>query len=322
MRVFGSPLVRVPRVARKGVTTMHACVWDGHLVYRAQDGAPPGLYLEDPVGVARTLMPDDSDHVHVMPLPAADSLLVHVVKSRSIPPVPSEVIQFREGDVVLRVPGNVAGVSADGAHAVVLDMKGRMLRAVDVRAARVRDVVPLQGGLEPMLAVPPCVSADGTRALIMDSTQEAGTGNLLEVDLGTGRITPLLKPQPPPSRVAATWMPDGSVLAVECSAHTGPRTRVVLLQDGRQHTVLEWLRLSPPVVPHVVDDHHVLLVLTAEGNLVDVHALDVRSGQVMVLTQNGRLTGRFTRLEDSVLMEGNAFVAEIPLAPRSRADVQ
>src|SRR5438128_1022333 len=113
MRMFGTTQVRVPMAARRGVTTMHACVMDGLLVYRAQDGATPGLYREDPVGDSQPLLMDDPRTMHMFPVPVGNALLIHAVKPGSLPPAPSEILYWRRGRVEARVPGSAVGVSED-----------------------------------------------------------------------------------------------------------------------------------------------------------------------------------------------------------------
>ncbi|MBI5494082.1 MAG: hypothetical protein HY904_03590 [Deltaproteobacteria bacterium] len=311
---------RGPRLGA-GVRVTGCGFWGSALVFRAEGGVHPGVYVEDEGGSPRPVWLDHAGAVHVFPVAAGRLLAVHRFRPGSIPPIVDEVAFLAEGREVLRVPGQSLGVSADGRRAAVVDVVRGVLHAVDLLAATSREACPVATAMHPMLAPVPALSDDGARALVMTARTAQLDGALEAISLDDGERRTVLGPLSAPSRVSGGFLPSGRVVALVQELHDGPRcTLRVLEADGPGRVVHQRAVNQGVSVPAVLDERTVvaaLMVANAPGETSGpLHACRVGldDGNVVPLAELGVAQPRLRRGDGGVLVEGLATALVLRVA--------
>lgn len=313
-----------PRCARRDGVRCRGVSVDGRaLLFHAEGpGLAAGVYRQDRDEEAPpALLRADDGWRGLNPRRAGSRILLQLQRaSRLSSGVEAIAVLDVDGGELLRLPGQVFATSADGRVAVVMDLPGRALRAVDLDRLAETGVAALDGALDPLLAMEPALAHDGRAVVFMDARHERGDASLEFLDLRSGQRQRLLGPLPVPSWIAASLAPDGSVLALSCQPGDAPHATLWRIVPGGGRSELLRLAVTQPGgAPIAVDDGVVALLAslaphpTSTGGPVDLVLVSTTGGALQQVTRHGGLQGTLRGDGAAIVVEGGACAWRVEL---------
>ncbi|MFH1812224.1 MAG: hypothetical protein ABIJ09_26035 [Pseudomonadota bacterium] len=308
----------IPRCARAPGVRVHGVSLDGDsLLFSAEGGGlKPGLYRESVSGdaAAQLLRADDTWRV-LNPRAVGEHIVVQLQRRQALSSGVEAIAVLDAGGECLRLPGQVLGVGSRGRWVLVMDLGARQLQRIDLQGMTVQHVAELEGALDPLRAVEPALSDDGNTLVFMDVRQERGDASLHWRDLASGASRRLLGPLPAPSWIAASMMPDDSVVAWSCVLGEDPRGQLWQVVPGGARRELMSLPVSQPCcAPVAVSDACLAMLVSLEAfpastqGPVDLALLPLSGGTVQQVTHLGTLQGALRFDQGHVLVEGGGRV--------------